>query len=126
MNIDGCNGLACLTKILSRPESTITLVPHMFVIKDLVVDMTNFCNQYKNTEPWLKRKNPPPVAGKEILQSKKDIAKLDGMYECIHNFPCSSFFFLLSSFYSFSRSSPFFFLFRSGFFSKPRSSCHFL
>ncbi|GMP92007.1 hypothetical protein CsSME_00042422 [Camellia sinensis var. sinensis] len=40
MNIDGCNGLACLTKIESGSSSTITPLPHMFVIKDLVVDMT--------------------------------------------------------------------------------------
>ncbi|KAF3455578.1 hypothetical protein FNV43_RR00211 [Rhamnella rubrinervis] len=83
MNIDGCNGLTCLTKIESGTNTTITLLPHMFVIKNLGVDMTNFYNQYKSKEPWLKRKNPPHVPGKEILQSKKDMAKLDGMYECI-------------------------------------------
>lgn len=90
MNIDGCNGLACLTKIPSGPESTITPLPHMFVIKDLVVDMTNFYNQYKSIEPWLKRKNPPPTPGKEIPQSKNDRAKLDGMYECILCACCST------------------------------------
>ncbi|XP_065638184.1 succinate dehydrogenase [ubiquinone] iron-sulfur subunit 2, mitochondrial, partial [Quercus suber] len=84
MNIDGCNGLVCLTKIESESSaSMITPLPHMFVIKDLVVDMTNFYNQYKSIEPWLKRKNPPETKGKEVLQSKKDRAKLDGMYECI-------------------------------------------
>ena len=90
MNIDGCNGLACLTKIPSGASSTITPLPHMFVIKDLVVDMTNFYNQYKSIEPWLKRKSEPPVPGKEILQSKKDRAKLDGMYECILCACCST------------------------------------
>lgn len=90
MNIDGCNGLACLTKIPSGAESTITPLPHMFVIKDLVVDMTNFYNQYKSIEPWLKRKNPSPTPGKEIPQSKKDRAKLDGMYECILCACCST------------------------------------
>ncbi|XP_022740527.1 succinate dehydrogenase [ubiquinone] iron-sulfur subunit 2, mitochondrial-like [Durio zibethinus] len=91
MNINGCNGLACLTKIESGPSETmITPLPHMFVIKDLVVDMTNFYNQYKSIEPWLKRKNPPPTAGKEIPQSKKDRAKLDGMYECILCACCST------------------------------------
>uniref|UniRef100_A0A2P2K320 Succinate dehydrogenase [ubiquinone] iron-sulfur subunit, mitochondrial n=1 Tax=Rhizophora mucronata TaxID=61149 RepID=A0A2P2K320_RHIMU len=90
MNIDGCNGLACLTKISSDPSSTITPLPHMFVIKDLVVDMTNFYNQYKSIEPWLKRKTPPSSPGKEILQSKKDRAKLDGMYECILCACCST------------------------------------
>ncbi|KAG6659625.1 hypothetical protein CIPAW_03G048800 [Carya illinoinensis] len=90
MNIDGCNGLACLTKIPSSGSATtITPLPHMFVIKDLVVDMTNFYNQYKSIEPWLKRKTPP-VKGKEILQSKKDRAKLDGMYECILCDCCST------------------------------------
>ena len=90
MNIDGCNGLACLTKINSGDTTTITPLPHMFVIKDLVVDMTNFYNQYKSIEPWLKRKNPPPEPGKEIPQSKKDRAKLDGMYECILCACCST------------------------------------
>ncbi|KAK4712651.1 hypothetical protein R3W88_007164 [Solanum pinnatisectum] len=90
MNIDGCNGLACLTKISSDSESTITPLPHMFVIKDLVVDMTNFYNQYKSIEPWLKRKTPAPTPGKEIPQSKSDRAKLDGMYECILCACCST------------------------------------
>nr|POF08753.1 succinate dehydrogenase [ubiquinone] iron-sulfur subunit 2, mitochondrial [Quercus suber] len=81
MNIDGCNGLVCLTKIESESSaSMITPLPHMFVIKDLVVDMTNFYNQYKSIEPWLKRKNPPETKGKEVLQSKKDRAKLDGIW----------------------------------------------
>lgn len=91
MNINGCNGLACLTKIdaVSDSATTITPLPHMFVVKDLVVDMTNFYNQYKSIEPWLKRKTPPSD-GKEILQSKKDRAKLDGMYECILCACCST------------------------------------
>ena len=63
MNIDGGNGLACLTKISSGSSTMITPLPHMYVIKDLVVDMTNFYNQYKSIEPWLKRKTPPPLSG---------------------------------------------------------------
>ncbi|XP_058095222.1 succinate dehydrogenase [ubiquinone] iron-sulfur subunit 2, mitochondrial-like isoform X2 [Magnolia sinica] len=92
MNINGCNGLACLTKIESSSTAStmITPLPHMFVIKDLVVDMTNFYNQYKSIEPWLKRKSPPPAPGKEIPQSKADRAKLDGMYECILCACCST------------------------------------
>ncbi|KAM1323496.1 hypothetical protein PS2_044385 [Malus domestica] len=93
MNIDGCNGLACLTKIAPSEAgaSMITPLPHMFVIKDLVVDMTNFYNQYKSIEPWLKRKSPAAeLDGKEIKQSKKDRAKLDGMYECILCACCST------------------------------------
>ncbi|KAF3451648.1 hypothetical protein FNV43_RR07743 [Rhamnella rubrinervis] len=51
MNIDGCNELASLMKIESRTDTTITLLLHIFVIKDLVVDMTNFYNQYKSKSP---------------------------------------------------------------------------
>ncbi|MQM17517.1 hypothetical protein Taro_050488, partial [Colocasia esculenta] len=92
MNIDGDNGLACLTKIKKDQAGPmmITPLPHMFVMKDLVVDMTNFYAQYKSVEPWLKRKDSPPVSGKEIPQSKMDRAKLDGMYECILCACCST------------------------------------
>lgn len=92
MNIDGDNGLACLTKIKKDQGGAmmITPLPHMFVMKDLVVDMTNFYAQYKSVEPWLKRKDPAPADGKEIKQSKKDRAKLDGMYECILCACCST------------------------------------
>lgn len=91
MNIEGHNGLACLTKVNkdSKTETTITPLPHMYVIKDLVTDMTQFYAQYKSVEPWLKKKKAP-ADGKEVLQSKKDRAKLDGMYECILCACCST------------------------------------
>lgn len=60
MNCDGLHSLACIREIdrdLSKP-SLITPLGHMFVLKDLVVDMTNFYSQYKTIEPYLKRKEP--------------------------------------------------------------------
>eukprot|EP00246_Nothoceros_aenigmaticus_P009071 TRINITY_DN24370_c0_g1_i1.p1 TRINITY_DN24370_c0_g1~~TRINITY_DN24370_c0_g1_i1.p1 ORF type:complete len:291 (-),score=26.65 TRINITY_DN24370_c0_g1_i1:77-949(-) len=91
MNIEGHNGLACLTKLDTDPKNrtTITPLPHMYVVKDLVTDMTQFYSQYKSVEPWLKLKKNPPK-GKEVLQSKKERAKLDGMYECILCACCST------------------------------------
>eukprot|EP00271_Cylindrocystis_brebissonii_P012968 TRINITY_DN32498_c0_g1_i1.p1 TRINITY_DN32498_c0_g1~~TRINITY_DN32498_c0_g1_i1.p1 ORF type:complete len:291 (+),score=21.25 TRINITY_DN32498_c0_g1_i1:197-1069(+) len=91
MNMDGKNGLACLTKIdsTSKSATNITPLPHMFVIKDLVVDMTNFYQQYKSIEPWLKTKTAPPD-GREYLQTKEDRKALDGMYECILCACCST------------------------------------
>ncbi|EFJ32785.1 hypothetical protein SELMODRAFT_86191 [Selaginella moellendorffii] len=87
MNINGKNCLACLTKV-DRDEdgiaSTVVLpLPHMFVIKDLVVDMTYFYQQYKSIEPWLKTKTQKEDGQKEFLQTKEERAKLDGMWECI-------------------------------------------
>ena len=84
MNINGKNGLACLLYIEAGDKAIeIQPLPHSYVLKDLVPDMTNFYNQYKSIEPWLKRKELKEQGQKEYLQSKEDRAKLDGMYECI-------------------------------------------
>ena len=60
MNIDGVNGLACLTKVDRDPKAVtkIAPLPHMFVIKDLVVDMSNFYAQYKAIKPFLQSNSP--------------------------------------------------------------------
>jgi succinate dehydrogenase (ubiquinone) iron-sulfur subunit len=84
MNIEGKNALACLMYIDPSPKAIeIQPLPHTYVLKDLVPDLTNFYNQYKSVEPWLKRKTPKEAGQKEFYQSKEDRAKLDGMYECI-------------------------------------------
>ena len=84
MNIDGKNGLACLHYIeASEKPIEIQPLPHTYVLKDLVPDLSNFYNHYKSIEPWLKRKAPKAEGQKEYLQSKEDREKLDGLYECI-------------------------------------------
>ncbi|KAK6791974.1 hypothetical protein RDI58_011055 [Solanum bulbocastanum] len=91
MNINGVNTVACLKSIdtdTSRPM-TITPLPHLFVIKDLVVDLSDFYQQYKSIEPWLKTRNPPPD-GKEYRQTPEERKKLDGLYECILCACCSA------------------------------------
>jgi len=95
MNIDGKNNLACLSRIdedLSKVSKVYPL-PHMYVVKDLVPDMTNFYAQYKSIEPWLKQKEAPTGKdGQAIsnIQSVTDRAKLDGLYECILCACCSA------------------------------------
>ncbi|URE00378.1 hypothetical protein MUK42_19429 [Musa troglodytarum] len=91
MNIDGNNTVACL-KPVDADTSTATMItplPHMFVIKDLVVDLTNFYRQHKLIEPWLKTKKPLEK-GREYLQSPGERKKLDGLYECILCACCST------------------------------------
>jgi len=84
MNVNGKNGLACLLYIEDGAEAIeLQPLPHTYVVKDLVPDLTNFYNQYKSIEPWLKRKEPKKPGEREYLQSKEDRLKLDGMYECI-------------------------------------------
>lgn len=92
MNINGTNGLACLTKVERDPAkaSRIAPLPHMFVVKDLVVDMSNFYAQYKSIKPYLQKKEEAKVGGGEYPQSKADRNKLDGLYECILCACCST------------------------------------
>ncbi|RUS20200.1 succinate dehydrogenase iron-sulfur subunit, mitochondrial [Endogone sp. FLAS-F59071] len=91
MNIEGANTLACIAKIdrnASKPVKIYPL-PHMYVVKDLVPDLTHFYKQYKTIEPYLKQKNPP-TTGRENLQSIAERKKLDGLYECILCACCST------------------------------------
>ena len=90
MNMDGRNGLACTTAIDDiKGDVTITPLPHMEVVKDLVPDLTHVYAQYSSIQPWLKTVTPAP-SGRERLQSPEDRAKLDGLYECILCFCCST------------------------------------
>ena len=90
MNMDGRNGLACTTAIEDiKGDVKITPLPHMEVVKDLVPDLTHAYAQYASIQPWLKTVTPAP-SGRERLQSPDDRAKLDGLYECILCFCCST------------------------------------
>jgi succinate dehydrogenase (ubiquinone) iron-sulfur subunit len=90
MHINGINSLACLTPITEHETMVVSPLIRMPVIKDLVVDMTNFYNQYKAIDPWLKRKEPKPEGSKEYYQSIEDRSKLDGLYECVLCACCST------------------------------------
>ncbi len=90
MNVDGTNTLAC-TKAISdiKGEVKITPLPHMKVMKDLVPDLSTVYAQYTSIEPWLKTETPAPTRG-ERLQSPEERKKLDGLWECILCFCCST------------------------------------
>ena len=89
MNINGKNGLACTTHLSSLQEPiVIRPLPGLPVSRDLVVDMTQFYQQFEKVKPWLQNNEPAPA--KERLQSPEDRAKLDGLYECILCACCST------------------------------------
>jgi len=92
MNIGGCNSLACISKIDGNLNKTLKIhpLPHMYVVKDLVPDMSNFYAQYKSIQPWLQRKNEGKVGERQYLQHTGDREKLDGLYECILCACCST------------------------------------
>jgi succinate dehydrogenase / fumarate reductase iron-sulfur subunit len=82
MNINGKNGLACITQLaeLKQPVELRPL-PGLPVIRDLVVDMSQFFKQYHSIKPYLVNNDPPPE--KERLQTPEERSALDGLYECI-------------------------------------------
>ena len=82
MNINGKNGLACITN-LNELKQPIVLkpLPGLPVIRDLIVDMTQFFKQYESIKPYLN--NETSVPEKERLQSPEEREELDGLYECI-------------------------------------------
>ncbi|XP_005108883.2 succinate dehydrogenase [ubiquinone] iron-sulfur subunit, mitochondrial [Aplysia californica] len=94
MNIDGTNTLACLYKINDNANKPVKIypLPHMYVVKDLVPDMSNFYAQYRSIEPYLKKKDVKDgdIGKESYLQSVEDRAKLDGLYECILCACCST------------------------------------
>lgn len=89
MNIDGTNTLAC-TKPIQEIKGTvkITPLPHLSVVKDLVPDLKHAYAQYASIKPWLQSTTPAPE--RERLQSESDRAKLDGLWECILCFSCTT------------------------------------
>jgi succinate dehydrogenase / fumarate reductase iron-sulfur subunit len=89
MNINGRNGLACLTPLNSLKEPVeIRPVPGLPVIRDLVVDMAQFYHHYRAVKPYLIVHDPDPEV--EYLQTPAQREKLDGLYECILCGCCST------------------------------------
>ena len=89
MNINGKNGLACITKLADVKEPVVIKpLPGLPIIRDLIVDMTQFFNQYHSVKPYVINNDPPPE--KERLQSPEEREQLDGLYECILCACCST------------------------------------
>jgi succinate dehydrogenase / fumarate reductase iron-sulfur subunit len=89
MNIDGTNTLAC-TKDMGDIKGDVKIypLPHMEVVKDLVPDLSKAYAQYASVQPWLQADTPAP--DKERLQSPEEREKLDGLWECILCFCCTT------------------------------------
>jgi len=97
INVNGKNVLACNTPIDDKQKiQKISPLPNIPVIKDLVLDLTHYYEQYKNIQPWIMRKKKDEHGkiikepDREILQTTKERKKLDGYYECNLCACCSS------------------------------------
>lgn len=82
ININGRNGLACITPLGGlRQPIVLRPLPGLPVIRDLVVDLSQFYAQYRAVKPWLINHDPEPEI--ERLQSPEERDRLDGLYECV-------------------------------------------
>src|SRR5690625_7312213 len=89
MNINGRNGLACTTNLNELKEPIVLRpLPGLPVVRDLIVDMTHFFDQYHSISPYLINDTPPPE--KERLQTPEAREELNGLYECILCACCST------------------------------------
>ncbi|MBK7718783.1 MAG: succinate dehydrogenase iron-sulfur subunit [Giesbergeria sp.] len=89
MNINGRNGLACITRVRDLKDPVVLRpLPGFPIVRDLIVDMTQFFKQYHSIRPYLINDEPPPE--RERLQSPAEREKLNGAYECILCACCSS------------------------------------
>ncbi len=89
MNINGKNGLACLTNVSELgAHAVLRPLPGLPVIRDLIVDMTQFFKQYHSIKPYVVNHDPAPE--KERLQSPEEREELNGLYECILCASCST------------------------------------
>ncbi len=89
LNVNGTNGLSCVTPLDGIKEPVeINPVPGMPIIRDLIVDMSQFYHQYRAVKPYIIRHDPEPET--EVLQSPEERDKLDGLYECILCGCCST------------------------------------
>ena len=91
LNMNGKNGLACITPLSELKAKTIVLrpLPGLPVVRDLIIDMTQFYNQYEKIKPYLIN-DGKEVPAREHLQSIEEREKLDGLYECILCACCST------------------------------------
>ncbi len=90
MNINGRNGLACITALTDLKEPVLVRpLPGFPVIRDLIVDMTRFFAHYHEIKPYLI--NDEPLPERERLQTPEERERLNGLYECILCGCCSSF-----------------------------------
>ncbi len=82
LNINGVNALACVTPLAGLKEPIeIRPLPRLPVIRDLVVDLSQFYRHYRAVKPYLINLDHEPE--RERLQSPAERAELDGLYECI-------------------------------------------
>jgi len=82
MRINGFNRLACKTLVRDTgAKITVEPILGLSVIKDLIVDMEPFFENYRSVKPWFINDEPEPA--QERYQSQEDRERFDDTTKCI-------------------------------------------
>jgi succinate dehydrogenase / fumarate reductase iron-sulfur subunit len=91
LRVNGLNRLACKTLVRDVGDKiTVDPIMGLKVIKDLIVDMDPFFDNYKKMLPYLINDSPLPADGRERLQTPEQRARFDDTTKCILCAACTT------------------------------------
>jgi len=92
MMVNGKPRLTCATFLREFYPKPVVVEPlrHFPVIRDLVVDMTDFMEKLKEVKPWIIRKEEKPVEEGEYLQTPEEVDAYRQFSMCINCMLCYS------------------------------------
>ena len=92
MMVNGTPALTCATYLAEQPPGPIVIEPlrHFPVIRDLVVDITDFLGKLKKVKPWIVREDEPSPDKGEFLQTPAQLDRYHQFSQCINCLLCYS------------------------------------
>jgi fumarate reductase iron-sulfur subunit len=90
MMVDGFPKLTCSTFLSDHLPGPIRVEPLRYfpVVRDLVVDITDFMQKLKQVQPWIIRKEEKPIAAGEYLQTPDQLDRYKPLSMCINCMLC--------------------------------------
>ena len=90
MTVDGEPKLSCATFLSSYVPGPIRVEPlrNFPVIRDLVIEMTDFMDKLKKVKPWIIRKDEKPISQGEYLQTPAQLENYRQFSMCINCLLC--------------------------------------
>ncbi|WP_373496815.1 succinate dehydrogenase/fumarate reductase iron-sulfur subunit [Aquiflexum sp.] len=92
MMVNGNPALTCATFLNKFAPGPLRIEPldNFPVIRDLVIEMTDFMNKLKSVKPWIIREEEKPVEEGEYLQTPSELADFKTYSMCINCMLCYS------------------------------------
>lgn len=90
MMVNGVPKLTCAAFLRDYYPDEIRVEPLTYfpIIRDLVIDMSDFLDKLKSVKPWIIRKTEKPVSEGEYLQSPAELERYKQFTQCINCMLC--------------------------------------